>query len=287
MIDSPLAFLGIVLGIGLAPSIVVALLERRRVRAAGFSPGGRRFPTYADFLDYVEKETGLKGRPRKPAWHGAADKVRFDGDIAHGRRGSISYGREDVVLRDREGRGWAHGTVRVTRFAVSIDPKIHFDLDRETADHHLGTWYGLIAPHLKSAGRGHQYVGLTREVKHLFVNRNAVRLKACEGWLTLVIEGSVDPEHYSALLRALDRTASTFDRVPIRVRVFDAELKGFAGDGGGVRCPYCHDAITGDEEALAACRACDTVLHAACWEELGRCPLLGCESKEARRPKVR
>lgn len=51
------------------------------------------------------------------------------------------------------------------------------------------------------------------------------------------------------------------------------------------RCPYCRDAIAGAEPApVASCAGCETVLHEACWEELGRCPTRGCGRE---RPRVR
>lgn len=43
------------------------------------------------------------------------------------------------------------------------------------------------------------------------------------------------------------------------------------------RCPYCRDAIaSADPTPVASCGGCATVLHEACWEELGRCPTRGC-----------
>jgi hypothetical protein len=51
------------------------------------------------------------------------------------------------------------------------------------------------------------------------------------------------------------------------------------------RCPYCRDAIaSADPTPVASCGGCATVLHEACWEELGRCPTRGCGRD---RPRVR
>lgn len=41
------------------------------------------------------------------------------------------------------------------------------------------------------------------------------------------------------------------------------------------RCPYCHDALTEDDEAR--CLACSTPQHAECFREHGSCVTLGCD----------
>lgn len=41
------------------------------------------------------------------------------------------------------------------------------------------------------------------------------------------------------------------------------------------RCPYCHDLLAVEVQAIT-CGACGTTHHAACMEELGRCTVLGC-----------
>jgi hypothetical protein len=51
------------------------------------------------------------------------------------------------------------------------------------------------------------------------------------------------------------------------------------------RCPYCREAIAGaDPTPVSSCGGCATVLHEACWDELGRCPTRGCERD---RPRAR
>jgi hypothetical protein len=45
-----------------------------------------------------------------------------------------------------------------------------------------------------------------------------------------------------------------------------------------LRCAYCHGDLASDASAIVKCDRCGTALHEACREELGRCPVLGCES---------
>lgn len=45
-------------------------------------------------------------------------------------------------------------------------------------------------------------------------------------------------------------------------------------DGGDHRCAYCHGAL--ETEGPVACDACGAQLHPDCWDELGRCPAVGC-----------
>lgn len=50
-------------------------------------------------------------------------------------------------------------------------------------------------------------------------------------------------------------------------------------------CPYCRDTIASAEPTpIASCAGCETVLHEACWAELGRCPTRGCGRE---RPRIR
>lgn len=43
----------------------------------------------------------------------------------------------------------------------------------------------------------------------------------------------------------------------------------------GVRCPYCFDDFSEDTESRP-CNKCKVRVHTACWEELTRCPTMGC-----------
>jgi hypothetical protein len=50
------------------------------------------------------------------------------------------------------------------------------------------------------------------------------------------------------------------------------------------RCAYCHEDLGTD--GVEKCGRCGTALHAACWEELGRCPVLGCEGSRGARERA-
>jgi len=89
------------------------------------------------------------------------------------------------------------------------------------------------------------------------------------------------------LLSTLADIARAFDPIGIRVKVLgDRELRALRGAGGEARCSYCHDNVTGVEPDLVACTACSTVLHDACWKDLGRCPVLGCTGSVPERART-
>ncbi|HET6495557.1 MAG TPA: hypothetical protein VFH61_09365 [Thermoleophilia bacterium] len=49
---------------------------------------------------------------------------------------------------------------------------------------------------------------------------------------------------------------------------------------GVASCPYCRDTVNESKEAWVSCGGCETLLHAECWDDLGRCPTLGCPKVE-------
>lgn len=57
------------------------------------------------------------------------------------------------------------------------------------------------------------------------------------------------------------------------------------GDGSALqveqRCPYCHDGLRADAQALTSCSGCRAVFHADCVPEDGACTTLGCEARAA------
>ncbi len=90
-------------------------------------------------------------------------------------------------------------------------------------------------------------------------------------------------QDYRRLLVLLARTASAYDRVNIKVRVLGRDGLALAGSTGRARCAYCHESVTGEEPDLIACEVCSTVLHEACYEELGQCPIPGCKGTKPER----
>src|SRR5690606_12798706 len=45
------------------------------------------------------------------------------------------------------------------------------------------------------------------------------------------------------------------------------------------RCPYCHDGLQADTQALTSCSGCSAVFHADCVPEDGACTTLGCQAR--------
>lgn len=88
-----------------------------------------------------------------------------------------------------------------------------------------------------------------------------------------------------AILDALERAALALERPPFAVKLLPGERRAMAGEGGRPHCPYCRDELTGEETDLVSCRLCRTVLHDECWQELGRCPVLGCRGRNPERPR--
>ncbi len=51
--------------------------------------------------------------------------------------------------------------------------------------------------------------------------------------------------------------------------------------GPAERCSYCHGYLLPSERGIA-CGDCRTELHAVCWAEIQRCPVLGCGGRAPR-----
>lgn len=50
---------------------------------------------------------------------------------------------------------------------------------------------------------------------------------------------------------------------------------------GDMRCPYCFDQL-GEDDEVSRCDRCSTALHTSCFEEYGRCTVVGCAGRPAR-----
>jgi len=59
-----------------------------------------------------------------------------------------------------------------------------------------------------------------------------------------------------------------------------------SGDPGGLRCPYCKDAL-GEDEPLTECPACGARHHEACYADEGGCAVYGCKQKAGAKAPVR
>lgn len=81
------------------------------------------------------------------------------------------------------------------------------------------------------------------------------------------------------LIDTLDLLGRSFDRSPIQVQRAGPARYAWHGGEEAARCPYCHDALDFEQEDVAACSVCGTVLHGECQREHGSCPILGCRGK--------
>ncbi len=103
--------------------------------------------------------------------------------------------------------------------------------------------------------------GASESVARAFRELGARRVRAANGRLWIEVPLARLPlGSWSHALDVLEDLAHVLER-PWRV----------APAGGNVRCAYCHA-----EGTLVPCASCNTLLHAGCWAELGRCPVLGC-----------
>jgi hypothetical protein len=124
---------------------------------------------------------------------------------------------------------------------------------------------------------------LERAIDDLVRQRLFESLSLGDGELRLALRASpVAARDMGTLLRVLAEAAPSFERVRLEVHGF--ERRAFAR-AGVPRCAYCHVDVSGTERDLVACERCSTVLHEACWEELGHCPVLGCTGREHARER--
>ncbi len=265
--------LGIMLfyGVGLAAVFVFAYVvqtkARRELREGRAHPQPRWSPGPAAL-------TGLLGLRRISAGPSPVGVIAEGLLPTETRRVSVSLLQEHVGY---------------VRFKLDLDPKVHLSLRKKGlldiglerfGSYVLGTddrarFENTLArvPALKTSIDEAFALG----VEHLLLWEGELRADATH----------LRREDYPVLLRVLADIARTFDPIGIRVQVLgDRELRAIRGANGDARCSYCHDHVTGAEPDLVACAACNTVLHDACWKELGRCPVLGCSGSVPERGRV-
>jgi hypothetical protein len=132
-------------------------------------------------------------------------------------------------------------------------------------------------------------VDARRRIVEAFSVWNATKLVVGRPNIVATIPLAAVPKvgDYVSFLDLLVGTAAALDRVTIEVRVLGGERFALSGVHGRPRCAYCHADVTGREPDLVACGRCGTVLHEACWNELGRCALLGCPGDDVERARAR
>jgi hypothetical protein len=256
---------------------------------------GRKYKKIGELITDVSRLTGLDGeRSEESAWFPQIQNLRFEGALASGRRGRVSFFTESA--------GSNHWTC--VRIGVDADDAASLTITRETLGDKLWKWLGwtteleigdptfdsrfLIQPEKGSDTKAKSALdrGLKTIVSECFERHSAQKLVLEKGELLVAIEiDAIAPAAYRDVLALLDRAAAFFDRVQIRVRGLEGTKRAFKSATGELRCAYCHGGIRGDEPDLVACPRCATALHDHCWAEHGRCPVLGCPAVEPERAR--
>ncbi|MBX3466493.1 MAG: hypothetical protein KF878_06300 [Planctomycetes bacterium] len=181
---------------------------------------------------------------------------------------------------------------RVTLEVRVEHPVAAFDLTRPALPARLGRavrgasrpW--ALGRHEGLAPGALERVEVERALERLFRDHRVTRLTLGP---TLRAErplGDLDPDALEAAFDLLAEVAAPFERRAVAVRAVPGDH--FACSGGGrLRCPYCRDDLSLDDERLAPCGACRTLHHVDCLDEAGGCTVMGCEGGPARSERRR
>ncbi len=272
------AFLALVVGGGAAMAYWVKRTDETVLL------GSKRFRDLDRLSARIERSLGLAAT-RVPALGrpGVLGDVRFAGDIE---------GRETTLFfAPFEGAG------EVARLTVAADAAARVRLTREGADARAMKLLRLVrdvdtgdpafdgkfvveSEDPEWALRALELAGVKRQLERFFWRFPVLQLVLDEGELRVDLSpDALEVENLRPAASALVELASAFDRMKLGVRVLGGERKAVRGHDGRARCSYCHSDLTGEEPDLVACKICSTTLHAGCWAEHGRCPLLGCKGK--------
>ena len=261
------------------------------------SLGSRSYASLIALQSELERITGLSGVSRVilSGWFAKLEDIVLAGTLESGRRAQVEFFQEPA----------GKSRTPAARLKVDCDASLKVSVYKETFFTPLGKWLGFTKDvDSGDASFDGAYVvsteqdrkaelaysrGLKDAIRAAFEQHSARSFEFEDGALTVTVHcAELEPHGYASLLAALDRAAKAFDRVPIVVRALgNASRRAFRGPEGAPRCAYCHGDLTGEEEDLAACERCHTVLHGGCWDELGHCPLLGCTGHSPERTRSR
>jgi hypothetical protein len=255
------------------------------------SLGSKRFRDLDALSARIERSLGLpatrlpaRGRP------GVLGDVRFGGKF-EGREATLFFapfeGAGEVARLSIAADAAAR--VRLTREGADARAKklLRLVRDVDTGDPAFDGKFVVESEDPDWALRALELAGVKRQVERLYWRFPVLQLVLDEGQLLADFSpDALELENLRPAASALVELASAFDRMKLGVRVLGGERKAVRGHDGRARCGYCHTDITGEEPDLVACKICATTLHAACWVELGRCPVLGCKGKTYERSAV-
>jgi hypothetical protein len=199
-----------------------------------------------------------------------------------------------MSFEKRASGGSFGGTNLHTRITLDMRPVPFFGISRrglfDRREAPLGP-YGLVV-HANDREHTNRVLAkhglLVLAIRRVFAEFRASTLAIGDGRLSVVVARSLPLDQYGPLVYLLEEIAELAapEPVAVPVGVLGGERQALKS-GGKLRCSYCHDAITGDEPDLVACRRCGTVLHEGCWREHGRCPVLGCDGRQPERGRER
>ncbi len=277
---------GVLLGAALFASAVlvptvIELLRRRAARRGRV----RTFRRVGSFIQAVDRvvTTGA---------HAGLTRLRYAGKLPSGREARLSLEPTPLGPRLRASVDTTRAApvlrVRGEGLVEKLTKRLGRREDLETGDAAFDARFWLEAPAPSRGRRALEARELRRAVTSAFARFGVDRLTLQPGELSVEVDLSRCPGNtWNALLAHLDRVAALVDTRHVKVRVLEAEHPVACGPDGGLRCAYCRDGLTGDEDDLVACERCRTALHGGCWDEHGGCPMLGCEGRQAERGRAR
>ena len=187
-----------------------------------------------------------------------------EGELPDGRKARVSV---DVTLE---------GAPVSVKFALPVIGAQPFSIDADSWRTGRAAYPELPFPKEK---QGLAHHALTR----LFETLELESVRVVDG--ELVATGTWDTDRSEEWVRAL-QLLNVIARILDPPRELEREVHLGKRAHGAVRCSYCHGDLAPADES-APCERCGTVLHVGCWQELGRCPVLGCEGKSGERERVR
>jgi len=281
-----------VIAIGTTMHAVAAARARARSRRE-IRCGTRTFDDARAFIETFARETGL------PATGGlvvaSLENARFEGKVAE-RDVQVSFSKQ--ATRD--------APPHHARLVVRAERAPRFRVGKDDASSLLARAFGIVPGVASGSAQfdGHYVVHAApreRERAQRALHETTLRTAIDTLFAQFKVESLesdgesvtatgplalADPERARTALTVLALLTRLLERVPITVKVLGGERHAFRSERGAARCAYCHADVTGDEPDLVACEGCATVLHAGCWEELGRCPVLGCASGKPERART-